>query len=273
MKVNPIQPNCLDHQEKIMENCTNCAGSLVHGGTPTNSRKDITSNQLIFKVFQLINLELDSGFLCNRCYSIILDIEELQKEFIRLSCEPRESSGNHQENHSVYQEDESFYFDPLEKSLNQSKNVDEEEKDPRYEEVNVKIEEDVKPKVLPEKLKEKVQKKKIGIKREKVSKKKSQTKNNEHIKSKTCETCEKKFKNSRSLKLHKKEQHTNSDELPFKCTICPNKGFMSNNKFSDHMNYHTGNKPHKCNFCEKGFADGSSRLRHEKSIHFGIKRT
>lgn len=38
------------------------------------------------------------------------------------------------------------------------------------------------------------------------------------------------------------------------------------------MNIHTGNKPYKCDYCGRGFADDGNRRMHQKTTHEGYKR-
>ena len=118
--------------------CTNCARFLIDGGVSTGYTPDVGSFSLIFRVFQLINVELGKGSLCKACYNIILDIESLQKEFKRLGGEPRDVyEYNKIHDPRIIEEDESFDFDPLDRSFNQSQNVDENENDPGFEDVKI----------------------------------------------------------------------------------------------------------------------------------------
>ena len=38
------------------------------------------------------------------------------------------------------------------------------------------------------------------------------------------------------------------------------------------MNIHTGNKPYKCKYCGRGFADMANANMHQKTVHEGYKR-
>ena len=75
----------------------------------------------------------------------------------------------------------------------------------------------------------------------------------------------------RHLKRHMGMAHSAIDKRTFKCTLCP-KSFMASHLLNDHMNVHTGEKPHKCPVCGQGFASKPTMLGHHKSVHLGIKR-
>ena len=116
-----------------------------------------------------------------------------------------------------------------------------------------------------------------------------------------CEICKKDFGVATSLKKHIKivhnnerkmcpicgkmlnpdffKQHmvtthsiTNNETETLKCQFCQ-KVFVNNSKFKQHMNVHTGSKPHKCKYCGQGFADNSNKISHERSVHEGIKKS
>ena len=87
-----------------------------------------------------------------------------------------------------------------------------------------------------------------------------------------CDSCGKDFTDRSALGKHVKFTHQGvkrKKEAPKLCTIC-NK--MIGSRFNDHMNIHTGEKPHKCRYCGQGFAMSGNRSAHEKSVHKGIKR-
>uniref|UniRef100_A0AAV2MDI2 C2H2-type domain-containing protein n=1 Tax=Knipowitschia caucasica TaxID=637954 RepID=A0AAV2MDI2_KNICA len=57
----------------------------------------------------------------------------------------------------------------------------------------------------------------------------------------------------------------------FQCTIC-NKMFRLLKQLNDHYNTHTGEKPHICTYCGKGFSQSASMYAHRK-VHFKTNRT
>ena len=90
-----------------------------------------------------------------------------------------------------------------------------------------------------------------------------------------CFTCGKslkyqKFADKNCLRKHMRQVHLGMKRkkvAPKLCKIC-NKMVVS----KDHVNVHTGEKPHKCKYCGQGFAMSGNRSSHEKSVHRGIKR-
>lgn len=86
----------------------------------------------------------------------------------------------------------------------------------------------------------------------------------------TCRYCKEKFKNSREVFNHIKANHFNEDMAhrnPYmaKCPHCPQ--VFQKSLLDEHINTHTGNKPHKCLICGSGFADKSNLRTHVKSVH------
>jgi len=88
-----------------------------------------------------------------------------------------------------------------------------------------------------------------------------------------CELCGKIVK-QRSKKAHDLHYHTPAAEMPFVCPICvPTKGFIEKNPFDDHMNIHSGAKPHTCKLCPNvAYANRANLEAHIRSTHKGIKR-
>jgi len=81
----------------------------------------------------------------------------------------------------------------------------------------------------------------------------------------TCEFCGISVK-SKALRRHKMSKHTAQDQKPFYCQPC-DKGFVTKALFSDHMNIHTGERPHTCYFCERTFKSHANRHLHMKDAH------
>jgi len=82
----------------------------------------------------------------------------------------------------------------------------------------------------------------------------------------TCEHCGEKFTKKAFYKRHMISKHGPEDKKPYYCSQC-NKGFMSSQPYSTHMNGHTGKKPHKCKFCDRCFADSNNCRKHMKQAH------
>jgi len=76
-----------------------------------------------------------------------------------------------------------------------------------------------------------------------------------------------------TYKRHMIQKHTPDHLKPFVCKVegC-GKGFPSNCVYKDHMNTHTGAKPHKCKFCNACFANSGTKAGHVRSVHLGKKR-
>ena len=76
---------------------------------------------------------------------------------------------------------------------------------------------------------------------------------------------------SYNLKMHM-NTHLEEHLRPYKCPIC-NKAFVREVYLKDHMNIHTGKKPHKCRYCGRTFADRGNTRMHERTAHEGYKRS
>ena len=94
-------------------------------------------------------------------------------------------------------------------------------------------------------------------------------------------TCIKIISGSGSLLNHLKKKHNvfletqqrSNDPERFRCTV-PGCGkiFKAGFVLQDHMNIHTGQKPHICQYCKQGFASKANKYAHVKATHLGIKR-
>ena len=59
--------------------------------------------------------------------------------------------------------------------------------------------------------------------------------------------------------------------MSYICEVC-NKGFTNSQAYQDHMNIHTGAKPHKCPYCPATFASVGTAYGHRRAVHEGKKR-
>ena len=78
-----------------------------------------------------------------------------------------------------------------------------------------------------------------------------------------CTECGKLFGTNR-IKRHMQSAHTPDDQKKYRCDTC-GKGFTENQRLSDHINVHTGEKPYKCKFCSSCFASNGTHALHERS--------
>ncbi|CAH2089995.1 unnamed protein product [Euphydryas editha] len=79
----------------------------------------------------------------------------------------------------------------------------------------------------------------------------------------TCLSCDKKYKDSGSLKRHTERNHLKDGrERKFICEIC-GKGFFSKNDIKIHMRVHTGDTPYACAECPARFTQINSLQRHQ----------
>jgi len=81
----------------------------------------------------------------------------------------------------------------------------------------------------------------------------------------TCEECGKQF-HLTAYRYHVQKYHTPLSKMKFQCKFC-NKGFICKQKYFNHLNIHTGEKPHVCKFCPKNFTDLSNCKKHMREAH------
>jgi len=81
----------------------------------------------------------------------------------------------------------------------------------------------------------------------------------------TCEECGKQF-HLTAYRYHVKKYHTPAAEMKYCCKFC-NKGFVCKSKYLDHLNIHTGEKPHTCKFCPRKFSDACNKIKHMREAH------
>ncbi|KAL1502765.1 hypothetical protein ABEB36_007863 [Hypothenemus hampei] len=87
-----------------------------------------------------------------------------------------------------------------------------------------------------------------------------------------CSVCEKDYKNREGLRRHMKVVHDQGNwKAPktvkkYLCPMCP-KIFASVNRLQRHIFTHTGEKPFKCDYCQKRFIDKYGRKVHYKKDH------
>ena len=74
-----------------------------------------------------------------------------------------------------------------------------------------------------------------------------------------CDQCEAKFNQVRDLNTHVMSKHTG--ERPHICKIC-GKGFVHKHYLSEHMDYHTGERKHQCPICGKRYQSTSTLAKH-----------
>ena len=85
-----------------------------------------------------------------------------------------------------------------------------------------------------------------------------------------CVECGKLIGSGGAMRAHIASAHTPNDQKKFKCEIC-GKGFSRPQDLRDHINIHTGEKPHKCKFCSACFASSGNHAAHIRS-HLGTNR-
>lgn len=87
-----------------------------------------------------------------------------------------------------------------------------------------------------------------------------------------CHICVKEYKKRETLRRHLKTEHDTGNynvkkpEKKLGCPMCP-RVFAFNNKLQRHILIHTGEKPVKCEFCDKRFRDNYDRNVHLRKTH------
>jgi hypothetical protein len=76
-----------------------------------------------------------------------------------------------------------------------------------------------------------------------------------------CKLCDLKFNQQRDLNTHSMQIHTG--ERPHICKIC-GKGFVHKHYLSEHMDYHTGERKYQCPQCGKCFQSTSTLVKHSE---------
>ncbi|KAF2894911.1 hypothetical protein ILUMI_11266 [Ignelater luminosus] len=79
-----------------------------------------------------------------------------------------------------------------------------------------------------------------------------------------CSDCDKAFTRPLLLRNHIKQRHTNDKK--YVCQMC-GKGFIDGWQLKIHVRTHTGEKPHKCPYCDMAFAVSSSLHSHIRYKH------
>lgn len=59
---------------------------------------------------------------------------------------------------------------------------------------------------------------------------------------------------------------SHTGERPYKCAYC-NKGFADSDKLNIHIRTHTGEKPYMCEYCQRAFTRSDKRNQHTRNVH------
>lgn len=81
-----------------------------------------------------------------------------------------------------------------------------------------------------------------------------------------CTQCEKSFKHSSTLAMHRK---THTGAFKYKCEYC-DKEFYVSEYYIRHMRVHTKEKPYECDICQKSFSQSNTLTQHRRT-HTGEK--
>jgi len=79
-----------------------------------------------------------------------------------------------------------------------------------------------------------------------------------------CSDCDQMFRQYKALRQHRAKWHS-SNPRPHLCNMC-GKAFHTAFQLGVHIRRHTGDKRHKCTYCDKAFVTRDARLTHE-AIH------
>lgn len=85
-----------------------------------------------------------------------------------------------------------------------------------------------------------------------------------HTSDKNCPVCGKTFYSKKVVDVHMRKAHLK--ESKFSCSYCDFKSDVRQ-VFDIHVRTHTGEKPNKCQHCEKSFNDPSTLIYHTKKLH------
>jgi len=85
-----------------------------------------------------------------------------------------------------------------------------------------------------------------------------------HTSDKNCPTCGKTFYSKKVMNVHMRKVHLK--DFRYSCSECDYKT-DDRTVFDIHLRTHTGEKPNKCQYCEKSFNDPSSLIYHTKLAH------
>lgn len=93
-----------------------------------------------------------------------------------------------------------------------------------------------------------------------------------NIKPYTCDSCDRTYTDSWSLKNHKKTVHEGYKKpLMYPCSMC-DKVFNSTHILKGHIRTHTGERPYQCSKCPAQFSQSNILRTHDRLIHLQLTR-